>query len=162
MPPAVGTSSLGVYGPNGAPQTFWGGASFQGAITLGTSTQAQNLNTNGASGQSRQYIFETGGVVRSVLIGATNEAETGSNAGSNVNFNVYNDAGSFIATAIKIVRAGGHVTLGANLKVIGEVGFYNTSPLAQQTVTGSRGSNAALASLLTVLAATGLIVDGTS
>ncbi len=43
-----------------------------------------------------------------------------------------------------------------------KVGFYGTLPAAQQTVTGSRGGNAALASLLTALAATGLIVDSTT
>jgi len=41
--------------------------------------------------------------------------------------------------------------------------FYGaTAGVAQQTPTGSRGGNAALASLLTALAAVGLIVDGTS
>lgn len=42
------------------------------------------------------------------------------------------------------------------------VGFYNATPVAQVTITGSRGGNAALADLLTKLATTGLIVDGTS
>lgn len=42
------------------------------------------------------------------------------------------------------------------------IGFYNTTPVAQQTVTGSRGGNAALANLLTTLATLGLIVDSTS
>lgn len=41
------------------------------------------------------------------------------------------------------------------------VGFYGTAPAIQQTATGSRGGNAALASLLTALATTGIIVDGT-
>lgn len=41
--------------------------------------------------------------------------------------------------------------------------FYGTAAgTAQQTVTGSRGGNAALADLLTRLAALGIIVDGTS
>lgn len=42
------------------------------------------------------------------------------------------------------------------------VGFYDASPQLQPTITGSRGGNAALASLLTELATLGLIVDGTS
>lgn len=42
------------------------------------------------------------------------------------------------------------------------VGFYATAPATQQTATGSRGGNAALASLLTALAASGLIVDSTT
>lgn len=40
--------------------------------------------------------------------------------------------------------------------------FYGAGTVAQQTVTGSRGGNAALADLLIKLANTGLLVDGTS
>jgi hypothetical protein len=40
--------------------------------------------------------------------------------------------------------------------------FYGGTPSAKLTVTGSRGGNAALASLLTQLAALGLITDGSS
>jgi hypothetical protein len=42
------------------------------------------------------------------------------------------------------------------------VGFNGTSAIAKPTVTGSRGSNAALASLLTALANYGLITDSTT
>lgn len=42
------------------------------------------------------------------------------------------------------------------------IGFYTSTPVAKQTVYGSRGSNAALASLLTALANLGLIYDSTS
>ncbi len=40
--------------------------------------------------------------------------------------------------------------------------FYNTAPIVKPTVTGSRGSNAALASLLTALANLGLLTDSSS
>lgn len=43
-----------------------------------------------------------------------------------------------------------------------KLGFYNTAPITKPTVTGSRGGNAALASLLTELAALGLITDSSS
>lgn len=42
------------------------------------------------------------------------------------------------------------------------VAFHGTAPIAKPTVTGSRGGNAALASLLTALANYGLITDGTT
>ena len=42
------------------------------------------------------------------------------------------------------------------------VGFHGVSPIAKPTVTGSRGGNAALASLLTELANLGLITDSSS
>jgi prepilin-type processing-associated H-X9-DG protein len=41
------------------------------------------------------------------------------------------------------------------------VGFHNSTPIAKPTVSGSRGGNAALASLLTTLANYGLITDST-
>lgn len=47
-------------------------------------------------------------------------------------------------------------------RFFGNVGFYGAAVAAQPTVTGSRGGNAALASLLTGLATLGLVVDSTS
>jgi hypothetical protein len=44
----------------------------------------------------------------------------------------------------------------------GELGFFGATPASKPTVTGSRGGNAALASLLTALAGLGLIVDNSS
>lgn len=43
-----------------------------------------------------------------------------------------------------------------------QIGFFGTTTALKQTVTGSRGGNAALASLLTALAAYGLITDSSS
>ena len=62
--------------------------------------------------------------------------------------------------------AGGTVTgatiFGGSVRLNGTVGFNNTAPIARPTVTGSRGGNAAVASLLTQLAAYGLITDSTT
>jgi hypothetical protein len=44
----------------------------------------------------------------------------------------------------------------------GKLAFFNGTPASKQTITGSRGGNAALADLLTKLASYGLIVDSTS
>lgn len=54
----------------------------------------------------------------------------------------------------------GDVRLMSN--VADKLGFHGATPVAQQTVTGSRGGNAALASLLTKLANLGLVVDSTT
>lgn len=43
-----------------------------------------------------------------------------------------------------------------------KVSFFNATPAAKQTVTGSKGGNAALASLIAALAAYGLITDSTT
>ena len=51
---------------------------------------------------------------------------------------------------------------GTILLAAGAIGFYGGVGTPQQTVTGAKGGNAALASLLTILDATGLIVDHSS
>lgn len=45
---------------------------------------------------------------------------------------------------------------------LNKLGFFQASPVAKPTVTGSRAGNAALASLLTALASLGLITDSTT
>ena len=57
---------------------------------------------------------------------------------------------------------GGAITIARNTKFTGTTGFNNTNPIAKPTVTGAKGSNAALASLLTALANYGLITDSTT
>lgn len=42
------------------------------------------------------------------------------------------------------------------------IGFFNSTPVAKPTVTGSKGGNAALASLLTALSNLGLVTDSSS
>ena len=72
------------------------------------------------------------------------------------------------------LNVGGYVTLAGgqtngNWAVFGEfsalgnkIGFYGATTVAKQTVSGSRGGNEALASLMTALANLGLFTDGTS
>lgn len=57
-------------------------------------------------------------------------------------------------------RAGG----GTDNLIIGSttIGFYGATPVAKPTVSGSRGGNAALASLLTALASQGLVTDSST
>ena len=58
--------------------------------------------------------------------------------------------GSGTATALIVQKSGG------------TLGFMGTGGTTRQTITGSRGGNAALASLLTALASHGLITDSTT
>lgn len=69
--------------------------------------------------------------------------------------------------ALKAALAGaaftGPVSVAGNLQHLsGQLGFYGASTIARPTVTGSRGGNAAVASLLTALAGLGLITNSTS
>ncbi|KKM13772.1 hypothetical protein LCGC14_1712820 [marine sediment metagenome] len=61
-----------------------------------------------------------------------------------------------------IGRVGGTAAQLQDLQVSGGFGANGTVPLVAPSVTGSRGGNAALASLLTTLASIGLITDDTS
>lgn len=51
---------------------------------------------------------------------------------------------------------------GGTTKIEGYVGFQGSAPIAKPTVTGSKGGNAALTSLISALASYGLIQDSTS
>jgi hypothetical protein len=76
--------------------------------------------------------------------------------GTTNNYGLYLEAPSGGATTnIGLYNAG-------SSQLVGNVGFYGTSPQTKQTVTGSRGGNAALASLLTALSTLGLITDSSS
>jgi hypothetical protein len=74
--------------------------------------------------------------------------------------------GATITAAGVAISAGGLAVVGGSatdtLKVTGNQGFYDTAPISKQTVSGSKTSNAALASLMTALAALGLVTDSTS
>ena len=65
--------------------------------------------------------------------------------------------------------SGGTGFVGGQLFIRGDLlhagtslGFYNATPAAKPTVSGSRGANAALASLLSALATLGLVTDSSS
>jgi len=73
---------------------------------------------------------------------------------------IYIDAQTGSATNWAIYTNAGDIRLMASGS--DKISFHGSAPVAQQTVTGSRGGNVALADLLTKLANIGLIVDGSS
>jgi hypothetical protein len=56
----------------------------------------------------------------------------------------------------------GQITANTSLAVVGNIGFFGHAVASKPTVTGSRGGNAALASLLIALAGLGLLTDSSS
>lgn len=98
-----------------------------------------------------------------VLMGAGQRVSWGgasliSGDGNTLNMSTGNTAGvgtlSANNTAIACLRWDGNGSA--------RLGFYGTSPQAKPSITGSRGANAALADLITKLAALGLITDSTT
>jgi hypothetical protein len=94
---------------------------------------------------------------------ATSTAESGSNAGSDFSIAAYSDSGTLLTTPIAITRSTGTVQVNTAFQHSGSsLGFYGTTAISKPTVTGSRGGNAALASLLTTLANLGLLTDSST
>lgn len=128
----------------------------------GTTPSTFRLTLNGAVSQNKRIEWATAGVTKWRMY--TNGTESGvGDAGMNWNLEALTDAGVGIDTPITITRAaGGNMTVRRPLALTSTIGFNNASPIAKPTVTGSRGGNAALASLMTALANYGLVTDSTT
>jgi hypothetical protein len=130
-------------------------------VNLGNNTATQTTITmNGAAATNRQIIWATAGANRWNLTLAG--LESGSDAGGNLNLVRFSDTGTNLGSTLTINRNTGLILVQNALQVNGNVGFNGVAPPARPAITGSRGGNAALASLLTQLASTGLITDTTT
>lgn len=112
------------------------------------STTLQFINTDNKT----TYIsFPESGYVKDAVAEAGFFSITGyTGIGVRVNINGTDNSGWSIDSS-------GKMTIYA-----AELGLYGHATVAQQTVAGSRGGNAALTDLLTKLSATGIIIDGSS
>ena len=76
--------------------------------TFGGGTGAAVAVINGAAGTARVFQWQTGGSARwDLRVNST--AESGSNAGSDLQLFAYSDAGAFLSTAMQVTRATGYV-----------------------------------------------------
>lgn len=73
-------------------------------------TGAASLSVSKAAGNNRSTNFQTSGSAR-IEIGASNGAESGSNAGSDFFINTYNDSGVYIDTPFILERATGNISV---------------------------------------------------
>lgn len=150
----AGTTNWSIYAPTGS--SHFGIVETEGKLTVGDGTAAMQIFLNGSSGAARDIRFQTAGVDRWYLR-IDNSSESGSQAGSDLQILSRSDAGGANFTHLTLVRKTGDVKFG-NVPL----GFFGGSAASKQTVTGSKGANAALTSLLTALAAYGLITDSTT
>ncbi|MCC6603102.1 MAG: hypothetical protein IT327_07825 [Anaerolineae bacterium] len=98
------TNTLGVLTPSSAP----GAASaLLKSDSSGYLTLVRYI-ANGAAGTARVFQWQTGGSARWDLR-ANSTAESGSNAGSDLQLFAYSDAGAFLSTAMQVTRATGYV-----------------------------------------------------
>ena len=160
------------FGPtvvNGGPLNVYGNAAVTGSFNVNTPAQfgfdtadgVLSINYDGAATSWRVFSWLTAGKSRWQMMAHGGDGEGGSNTGSDFALYALADDGSTNpvaggAAALYITRATGAVTHGAGIGV-----FNHAPPATRPTVTGAKGSNAALASLLTALAAS-LVTDSTT
>jgi hypothetical protein len=161
----TGTTALSAA-LTGTTAAFTSTVRSEGTLTVGTAAGVhQDLDTdetiwyNGATRLGE--VGMTTGSVWYVHLGATPENAIVATKDGAVDL-YYNNSKVFETISGGAKTTGTHQITG-NLDHDGSnVGFYNTAPAAKQTVTGSRGGNAALASLLTALSTIGLLTDSSS
>jgi hypothetical protein len=138
----------------------WNGS----ALTVGGTITAQNFTSTAitlASGETggKQIRFAQVSTNPFLIFGGSawlSKSYVGGSPGA-LELSTYSSAGS---TSVLIQASGGAadtITLDSD-----RLGFYGGTPQSKPTVSGSRGGNAALASLLTGLANLGLITDSSS
>ena len=147
---AAGTDYLAPSG-NGSALTGITQSQVTGLKTTDTPTFA-GLTVNGATLLNAATVTQTSSttVVESRLL------ESDGNTGFRIEVNGTNVFFQPTSTAF------GDSFFPIWMTTTGHLGFHATTPIAKPTVTGSRGGNAALASLLTQLASYGLITDSSS
>jgi hypothetical protein len=131
-------------GSNGDIQ-FYGGGVFDSFPLLNWSSFTQTLHVAGGVQIDYNGVHAYGGSTYGLFLGGLGGSTIDLN-GSDVTIEITQGHG------IDISAVGGSVGMG----------FFNASPVVKPTVAGSRGGNAALASLITALANLGLVADSTS
>lgn len=147
-------------------------------IRIGSTAGTTNLfvRVDGAAGNARRLVLGTGNQLDRWAWVANGNAEGGSNAGSDLELRSYTDAGALLLSVLTVTRSTGLMSFGdavnwafgtttgtkIGTSATQKIGFWGATPVVRPTVTGAKGGNAALTSLMTQLAAIGLVVDSTT
>ncbi len=104
--PAQGRSPAGGLDIDNA-----GNLATDGELTADGVVQSNSaLRANGNAGTARAVQFTTGGATRWDLV-ASDVAESGSNAGSNLELRRYSDTGALLGTPLRVTRSSGVIEL---------------------------------------------------
>jgi hypothetical protein len=134
--PAVGTAAAKNVGTSGATVPLCNTNLTLGAtgVTIGDgATGASIVNVSGAAGNDRGIRLMSGGVLRLSFV-ATNETESGGNAGSNLALYCASDAGAFLQTAFQVRRSDGSVVIGGPTGGFKGYGSINASAVYDDSV----------------------------
>lgn len=144
-----------------------------GTGTPGGTDKAIQFNNNGVfggnvtamsfDGSSVEFTASGSGAIICAGIGNTSGVLLqGGNTGNalvSVHYQNANTIDIINGESGKAINLSGAISLG---QASDTIGFFATTPIGKPTVSGSRGGNAALASLLTALANLGLIINNSS
>lgn len=134
--------------------TLTGALFVQGGIQIQPSTAANTVSIFFSGSTANLSAIQLGRAAAEsqvVVANAANLVFTGVAAGDTVIQQVAGKLHIGVASGAAEIRVGDS-----------QLGFYGTAPVAKPTVTGAKGSNAALASLLTALASMGLLTDSST
>ena len=131
----------------------------------GQFVSSASVNTSGSGYQIGEYLYGSAGDIYSVAalsstgIGAVSIVSIGYATTPPTNpVSVSGGSGHGASLNLSWVAANG-ITVGNSGQ---KIGFYSATPVSQPSISGSRSSNAALASLISALATQGLITDSTT
>lgn len=145
-------TALGVAGATGFPAAA-------GAIRLPNAASGAIAWRNAANGADAASISVSGTNVLTLACASGIVAANSLSCSSSLGVATSISSATIGVTGNCDLRSSG----GGRIRIDGTgIGFNGTAAIAKPNVTGSRGGNAALASLLTELANYGLITDGTS
>jgi hypothetical protein len=159
------TNFRGANGSNGEPGKIdsWNSAGFSTSqvmwLTAYGGAGYRNSNFIGFAGKAHVGLGFTTGSIENADGTGTGCRVVDNNSNAEVGWYGRNRAGRIWEW---YSESGGIRIGGALQHAGGTLGVFNTTAIAKQTVTGARGSNAALTSLLTALAAYGLITNSTT
>lgn len=149
------TAAITING-NAYTQTGWasdGPGTTSGTLTLSTAVSvADGTAGNAVNGASHTFWLNTGDDIALTLDGGTRIL---ADTSGRLNFYSLNEQ-------VMQLGAGGEALVVGSLTVKGSLGLFGGAAPGQQTVTGAKGGNAALASLITALAQYGLVIDNTT
>lgn len=133
---------------------------FADTSTGGTNARMQTAST-GITIDRNVNDANTVLIVKNIHASATGDYLSIQNSGGSTLLRVITGGHLQFADAVNLILG---TTTGTKIgtATTQKIGFYNATPIVQQTVTGSRATGAALTDLLTKLASLGLIVDSSS
>lgn len=138
----TGTVTTGVY-------------NVSGAVSVTSVTTTGNVSVGGTLGVTGAATLASAGVTGNATVGGT--------LGVTGDTTLTGALGVSGYTTLAGGQANGDWAVFGSFSALGSnVGFFGTTATTKRTVSGAKGGNAALGSLLTALAAYGLITDSTS